>query len=55
VEELKLLGMDPLRRDAEKPGASFNYDSEVEGLRASGSLHHPVQDAETASPALSTG
>jgi ABC-type transport system substrate-binding protein len=34
VEELKLLGMDALRRDAEKPGASFNYDSEAEGLRA---------------------
>ena len=34
MEELKLLGMDALRREAEKPGASFNYDSEVEGLRA---------------------
>lgn len=34
LEELKFLGMDALRRDAEKPGASFNYDSEVEGLRA---------------------
>ena len=34
VEELKLLGMDALRKDAEKPGARFNYDSEVEGLRA---------------------
>lgn len=34
LEELKLIGMDALRRDAEKPGAKFNYDSEVEGLRA---------------------
>jgi ABC-type transport system substrate-binding protein len=34
LEDVKLLGMDPLRRDAEKPGASFNYDTEVEGLRA---------------------
>jgi ABC-type transport system substrate-binding protein len=34
VEELKLLGMDALRKDAEKPGARFNYDSEVDGLRA---------------------
>ncbi len=33
-EEVKLLGMDQLRREAEKPGASFNYESEVEGLRA---------------------
>ncbi len=34
MEEVKLLGMDALRREAEKPGASFNYDTEVEGLRA---------------------
>lgn len=34
LEEVQLLGMDALRRAAEKPGASFNYDSEVEGLRA---------------------
>jgi ABC-type transport system substrate-binding protein len=34
LEEVKLLGMDSFRRDAEKPGASFNYDTEVEGLRA---------------------
>ena len=34
LEEDKLLGMDALRRAAEKPGASFNYDTEVEGLRA---------------------
>jgi len=34
LEELKLLGMDALRKDAEKPGARFNYDTEVEGLRA---------------------
>ena len=34
LEEEKLLGMDALRRDAEKPGASFNYDKEVDGIRA---------------------
>ena len=34
LEEEKMLGMAELRRDAEKPGASFNYDKEVEGLRA---------------------
>ena len=34
LEEVKLLGMDALRRAAEKPGASFNYDTDVEGLRA---------------------
>ncbi|MDP2371456.1 ABC transporter substrate-binding protein [Rhodoferax sp.] len=34
LEEEKLVGMDALRRDAEKPGASFNYDQEVEGIRA---------------------
>ena len=34
LEEEKLIGMDALRRDAEKPGASFNYDKEVEGIRA---------------------
>lgn len=33
-EETKMLGMDVLRRESEKPGASFNYESEVEGLRA---------------------
>lgn len=33
-EEEKLLGMDELRREAEKPGARFNYDKEVEGIRA---------------------
>ena len=32
--EMKILGIDALRRDAEVPGASFNYDKEVEGLRA---------------------
>jgi ABC-type transport system substrate-binding protein len=34
LDEVKLLGMDALRREAEKPGARFNYDTEVEGLRA---------------------
>ena len=34
LEEEKLLGMDELRKDAEKPGASFDYDTEVEGIRA---------------------
>ena len=34
LEEEKLIGMEALRQDAEKPGASFNYDKEVEGIRA---------------------
>ena len=34
LEEEKLIGLDALRRDSEKPGASFNYDKEVEGIRA---------------------
>ena len=34
LEEEKLIGMDALRRDAEKPGAGFNYDKEIEGIRA---------------------
>ena len=34
LEEEKLIGMDELRSEAEKPGASFNYDKEVEGIRA---------------------
>jgi len=34
LEEAKLLGMEELRREAEKPGANFNYDKEVEGIRA---------------------
>ena len=34
LEEDKLVGMDALRRAAEKAGTSFNYDTEVEGLRA---------------------
>ncbi|MGI9133194.1 MAG: ABC transporter substrate-binding protein, partial [Rhodoferax sp.] len=32
--EEKLIGMDELRRAAEKPGAQFDYDKEVEGIRA---------------------
>ena len=34
LQELQLLGMDGLRQAAEKPGAKFNYDTEIEGLRA---------------------
>ena len=34
LEEEKLLGMENLRRNAEKPGANFNYDTAVEGIRA---------------------
>ena len=34
LEEEKLVGMEELRRAAEKPGASFNYEKEVEGIRA---------------------
>ena len=34
LEGAKLLGVDQLQRDAEKPGSSFNYDKEVEGIRA---------------------
>jgi ABC-type transport system substrate-binding protein len=34
LEEEKLVGMEELRRDAEKPGAVFNYEKEVEGIRA---------------------
>ena len=34
LEDEKLLGMEPLRSAAEKPGASFDYDEEVEGIRA---------------------
>jgi len=33
-EELKLLGMNELRARAEKSGKPFDYDSEVEGMRA---------------------
>ena len=34
LEEEKLVGMEELRSAAEKPGASFNYEKEVEGIRA---------------------
>ena len=34
LAELKLLGMEELRAAAEKPGAKFNYDKEIEGIRA---------------------
>jgi ABC-type transport system substrate-binding protein len=33
-EECKLLGMNELRTKADKPGGKFDYDTEVEGLRA---------------------
>ncbi len=33
-EELHLIGMNELRAKADKPGAKFEYDTEVEGLRA---------------------
>jgi len=33
-EEAQMLGVSALRKQAEKPGAKFNYDTEVEGLRA---------------------
>ncbi len=33
-EEGKFVGMAALRAEAEKPGAKFNYDKEVEGIRA---------------------
>ena len=36
-EEEKLVGLEDLRRDAEKPGASFDYEKEVEGVRVSSS------------------
>ena len=34
LEESKIIGLEELRREAEKPGASFNYDKEAAGLRA---------------------
>ncbi|MDP2371454.1 ABC transporter substrate-binding protein [Rhodoferax sp.] len=34
LEEEKLIGMEELRRAAEKPGARFDFDKEVEGIRA---------------------
>ncbi len=34
LRESKLIGMEALRLEAEKPGGKFNYDKEVEGLRA---------------------
>jgi len=34
LEESKIIGLEELRREAEKPGASFNYDKEVSGLRS---------------------
>jgi len=34
MEELKFVGMDALRQAAEKPGAKFDYDKEVDGIRA---------------------
>ncbi len=34
LRESNLIGLGDLRKAAEKPGASFDYDKEVEGLRA---------------------
>ncbi len=34
LDEEKLIGLNELRREAEKPGASFDYEKEVEGIRA---------------------
>jgi ABC-type transport system substrate-binding protein len=34
MEEMKLLGMNELRAKADKAGAKFDYDTEVEGMRA---------------------
>jgi ABC-type transport system substrate-binding protein len=34
LENEKMLGLSELRREALKPGGSFNYDHEVEGVRA---------------------
>lgn len=34
LAEQKFIGIDDLRRAAEKPGAKFDYDKEVEGIRA---------------------
>jgi ABC-type transport system substrate-binding protein len=34
LDEEGLLGLGELRAESEKPGANFNYDKEVEGLRA---------------------
>ena len=47
LEEEKLIGMDELRRAAEKPGASFNYDKEVEGIRALDRYTIQFKTAET--------
>ncbi len=46
-EEEKLLGMDELRKDAEKPGAKFNYDKEVEGIRALDRYTLQMKSSET--------
>lgn len=46
-EEEKLVGMDELRKDAEKPGAKFNYDKEVEGIRALDRYTLQMKSSET--------
>ncbi len=46
-EEDKLLGMAELRKEAEKPGAKFDYDKEVEGLRALDRYTLQIKLAET--------
>jgi ABC-type transport system substrate-binding protein len=34
LEKMGFIGMEEVRNAAEKPGANFNYDKEVEGIRA---------------------
>lgn len=45
-----MLGMEVLHKDAEKPGARFNYDTEVEGLRALDryTIQFKLQDSQPA-------
>ncbi len=46
-DEEKLLGMGELRKDSEKPGAKFNYDTEVEGIRALDRYTLQMKSSET--------
>lgn len=45
--ELGIIGMAALRTPAEKPGGKFNYDTEVEGLRALDRYTLQIKVAET--------
>lgn len=47
LEEDKLIGMAEVRKEAEKPGAKFDYDKEVEGLRALDRYTLQIKLAET--------